>query len=390
MKIHRFESTDTLDKIAEKYGTTGEMLCIYNDIHGDMPAVGEELIILTPTRTYKASVNDTLERISLRFSIKKNKLIAINPGVGEGALPLGREIALKFSDACYGTALANGYFYTGCTEERLSAVLPYLTYVTFSVAKYENGEITLSKFSKSALDTVIINGKIPLVRIYEQNKLEKFNSPDSFIDKCIKTALDMGFKGITLNLEDEKDSNRASEFLIKMRKRLIGSDLILITELNDNSSYDFADYSDGSVICYPKLSMEKPKSFKLGEEAVFSDFATKSESAKTFIDLPCLARCNDGFYDLYSVLKKARSTQGEILHDDESMLARAKIKGEEYVFAPPRNIKAILDTVYEYGYMGISFDIMRIPMPYLYMYGASFSTMAYNGIMKHGRCNMDG
>jgi LysM repeat protein len=390
MKIHRFESGDTIEKIALENGVTTDMLRTYNDLGKHAPAPGEELIVLTPTRTYKTRVNDTLERISLRFAIKKNQLISINPGIREGALPVGREIALRFSEARYGTALANGYFYEGCTEEKLRDVLPYLTYITFSVARYRNGKIEVSDFPKNALSLSKENGRIPLIRIFEPDKSEKYRSQDKFIDECIRVALELGFKGITLNLEDEGTPSRASEFLIKMRKRLIGCDLILITEINDKSSYEFTDYSDGSVICYPKLALDSPPSFDMGERAVYTDFATKGESAKAFIDLPTLARCRDSFFSIESILERIRGGRGEIVHDSEKMLATAIIGGDEYIFTPPSNVKAILDIIYEYGYMGICFDIMRIPMPYLYMYGASFRTMAYSGIIEHGRCSMDG
>ena len=384
MKIHRFENGDNTELIANKYGTTKEAICIYNDLYKSSPAIGEELVVLTPTRTYKTRINDTLERISLRFSVKKSKLISINPGISEGALPVGRELSLKFADSCYGTALANGYFYKGCPREKLVATLPYLTYITFSVATFSDGEIKISDLPKDALKLSIDSGKIPLIRIYEVDKSEKYNAPDKFIDKCILLAESHGFLGITLNLEDEQDDMRVCEFLIKMRKRLIGSGLILITEINEKSSVDFTDYSDGSVLCYPKFAMIGAPSFDMGERAVLSDFASRGESAKAFIDLPSLAKSKESYLGVEDMIKLARERAGEIIHDDERMIARAKIKGEEYVFAPLSNIKAILDLVYEYGYMGISFDIMRTPMPYLYMYGAMFSTMAYNGIIEHG------
>ena len=384
MKIHRFENGDNTELIAKKYGTTKEAICIYNDLYKSSPAIGEELVVLTPTRTYKTRINDTLERISLRFSVKKSKLISINPGISEGALPVGRELSLKFADSCYGTALANGYFYKGCSNEKLVAALPYLTYITFSIACFDGGEIKLSDLPKEALELAIDSGKIPLIRIYETDKSEKYNAPDKFIDKCILLAESHGFLGITLNLEDEQDDMRACEFLIKMRKRLIGSGLILITEINEKSSVDFTDYSDGSVLCYPKFAMNDAPSFDLGERAVFSDFASRGESAKAFIDLPSLAKSTDGYIGVERMLSDAREKRCEIIHDDEKMLAHAKFKNNEYTFAPPSNIKAILDLVYEYGYMGISFDIMRTPMPYLYMYGAMFSTVAYNGIIEHG------
>ena len=51
MKIHRFESGDSTELIAKQHGITSEVLCVYNDLGKSSPALGEELIVLTPTRT---------------------------------------------------------------------------------------------------------------------------------------------------------------------------------------------------------------------------------------------------------------------------------------------------------------------------------------------------
>ena len=386
MKIHRFSEGDTLERVAEENGISVDTLRLYNDISDIPPALGEELAILTPTRTYRTVANDTLERISLRFAVKKSRLISINPGLGEGVLPVGREVALRFGERAFGTALGNGYFYPECTRERLDMIMPYLTYVTFCVAHFSGEKIELLDFDRAALGDAVSAGKIPLLRIYEQDKREKYKSPDKFIGECIRVATEGGFKGITINLEDEESYERAAELLINMRRELLGCDLILITEVGEGIRYDLSDYSDGSVVCYPKYAMEKRKAFNDGERAFFSEFADRAESAKCFIDLPALAVSSGRYFDIGRLLKTARRERAKIEYDEEKMLSSVTLGAQKYTFTPLSNIKAILDTVNEYGYMGISFDIMRIPMPYLYAYGTMFSTMAYSGIVEHSSC----
>ena len=132
--------------------------------------------------------------------------------------------------------------------------------------------------------------------------------------------------------------------------------------------------------------MQNKKSFQDGEVAFYSDFATRGDSAKSFIDLSTLALSGEKFYDIESVIKRAVREGAEINYDDEKRLASVKLSDGVYTYPPLSNIKAILDAVYEYGYMGISFDIMKIPENYLYTYASMFSTVAYSGIIEHGSC----
>jgi hypothetical protein len=385
MKIHRFSSDESIESVAALYGISVESLKLYNGLC-EKPCIGEELAILTPTRTYKAHKNDTLERISLRFAVKKSKLVSINPGLWEGELPVGREIALHFDECAYGTALANGYFYPDCTIKRLKATLPYLTYITFCIAESGDDGIKFSRYEREALEIALSEGKIPILRIYENDKERKYEKPDAFISECIDAATKNGFKGICLNLENEVRREGGCEFLIKMRKQLIGRDLILITEVGEATEPEISDYSDGSVICYPKYAMECQKSFEDGERAFYSDFAMRGDSAKSFIDLSTFALSGGKFYDIESVIQRARRERGKIVYDDERRLASVSLSDGTYTYPPLSSIKAILDAVYEYGYMGISFDIMKIPENYLYTYASMFSTVAYSGIIEHGSC----
>ena len=77
----------------------------------------------------------------------------------------------------------------------------------------------------------------------------------------------------------------------------------------------------------------------------------------------------------------AYRAQREIEYDPERMIchfeytkyARGKRTPTRVVYEAPENIKAKLALAAELGFMGMSFDIMRIPTEYLMMIAASFA-----------------
>ena len=154
---------------------------------------------------------------------------------------------------------------------------------------------------------------------------------------------------------------------------MIGCDLILITEMNEETPYESCEYADGSVLSYAKYAMEDIPDFKDGEEKVYSDFAVGAESSKTFVDIPSLAAVGDGYDTLNSALVSARRAGVEIIRNESTLICefRHKSKGR-CRYTSLKNIKAILDILNEYGFMGISFDIMRTPENLLMMYSALF------------------
>ena len=66
MKIHTFSQGDTVENIAEKYGISVDGLLSSNIMGAENPAIGEELLVLTPTRTYVLKQGDTPEILQRR------------------------------------------------------------------------------------------------------------------------------------------------------------------------------------------------------------------------------------------------------------------------------------------------------------------------------------
>ena len=196
-------------------------------------------------------------------------------------------------------------------------------------------------------------------------------------EELIKFAKDGNYKGILLNSSAFSHCVKEySSFLVDLRRLMIGSDLILITEIDEKTPMEFSEYADGSLFCYPKFAMEKQESFADGERKVLSDFACMGESAKCFVDIPSLAYANGSYISKNDVLDLARKKQYVIEENKSTLLSHFCDKKQgEYRYTPLSGIKAILDLVRDFDYMGISFDIMRTSISHLMMYNQLFKTV---------------
>ncbi|MBQ7386671.1 MAG: hypothetical protein IJW03_00740, partial [Clostridia bacterium] len=301
----------------------------------------------------------------------------------------GDEIALKYDDAIYGMGVANGYFYKGCTTAALRRALPYLTYVTFASAVESGGEIHKLFDDTDAKLCAIENEKIPLLRIYRGNcKIPNGDELGGICDAMIKVALDGGYRGIVLS---ECAGEGYDKFIVELRGRMIGCDLILISEMSESCDPSINEYSDGSILSYDKYTEDTPPSFADGERRVYSDFACNAESSKTFIALPAMARWGRGYCALSDALSTARQYGCEICTDEDTLISSfTSERRGSFSFTSLKNIKATLDLIFEYGFMGVSFDIMRAPVSHLLMYNNLFRTAHHTNARAAEGCSRGG
>lgn len=394
MNIHIKREDERLSEISEGYGVWENNLRQINDLRDGEGANGEELLILTPTRSYAIQRGDSIERIAMRFGVRKRDILAQNPWINDESLKVGERITLKYGVPMSGMSVANGYFYKGCTIENLRRALPYLTYVTFGSGVAEKDRIYRSFDDKKEVALATEERKIPLVRIYDKYN-DRYKSGEdltAFAEGLIELARVGGYKGIVLNACPLSNSADVfSSFLMILRKLMIGCDLILITEINERSPIEFSEYADGSVMYYPKYAMENPPSFDDGERKILSDFACRGESAKTFIDLPSYALYCGKHITYGEAMSIARSQGCRILHNESTLLSSfADRKQGECIFTSLSGIKAMLEAAREFDYMGICFDIMRTPLSHLMMYNAMFKTYVYNSVRTREGCNRGG
>lgn len=394
MRIHTTSQGENITDIANLYGVSEENIRNVNNLFGTEPAVGEELLIQVPTRSYTTVYGDTPERIALRFGIRKNDIYLLNPWIVGKPLDVGQKLTLKTGQRKYGMAVANGYFYNGCDLEKLVRALPFLTYVTFASARATRHGINKTFDDKKDVMIVSENQKIPLVRVFDEyhDRYKHKENLQEFADQLIDLALKGKYKGIVLDSCMLKDSaEEFSSFLVILRKLMIGCDLILITEINESSPPEFSEFADGSVLYYPKFAMANPPSFENGERKIMGDFAYLCESAKTFIDLPSMASAGGEFMSHNDAINLARRRGYEIKENENTLLSHfCDRKQGEYKFTSMNGTRAILELINEFDYMGVCFDIMRTPLWQLMMYNSMFKTSYYTNVRSREGCSRGG
>ncbi len=382
MRIHTVRDGESLSDIAKEYGIDEEILRVNNEIPEGECTPGEEVLILTPTRTYTVRPGDSTERLALRFGARRRDLLAMNPWISTDGLTPARKIALSYGDRRLGMAAAHGYLYNGYSTDVLIGRLPYLTYVTVGCCVAEGNCIKKLFDPRDAVGIIRSADKIPLMRIFDKNPHRAGGSADSekFSENIISAALAGGYKGITLS------GSFSEKYLVELRGKMIGCDLILFTELDSCAPPYLNDYADGSILSYTEdgASSEDESDF-------YKKFATDMESSKTFIELPSFASFDGGFMKRAEAVGMARRSGAEIKPSENgSQLTFMHKKRGAVKFPSLSSVKSILDIIHEYGYMGISFDIMRCPLPYLMMYNASFGTSTFTSVRSAEGCSRAG
>ncbi len=391
MKIHTTLRGERLSDIAKEYEVSEEIIRRINGLDRCEPTCGEELLIQKPTRSYTIVYGDTVDRIALRFGIRKSDLYMLNPWLIGKELEPGQTITLKTDGQKRGMSVANGYFYQGCPAERLIQAMPYLTYVSFGAAKADERGVKMSFDCTKEVELCSLNSKIPLIRVFDvyTERYKNNRNLSEFAEELIALAIGGNFKGIVLDACPLSDSAKEfSSFLMILRKLMIGCDLILITEVNDNSPIEFSEYADGSVLYYPKYAMDDIPSFEDGERRVISDFACRGESAKVFIDLPALAVSEKGFVSADEAINHARQRGYEVETNKSTLLSHFQSRKQgECRYTSMSGLMALLELVSEFDYMGICFDIMRTPLSHLMMYNSMFKTSYYTNVRSREGCS---
>ncbi len=389
MYIHTVKPGETVFKIARKYSVSPMKIIENNELlNPDRLTVGQQLLILTPTRTYNVRGSDTLKRIADRFGVKYESLLSANPYLsGKDKLYPGQTLAIKYENELRGVASANGYYYRTTSPDRLSLAMPYLSYVTVSLIKRCGGKTDILFDDTEVTEEIRENGRAALMRVYDCDT----DLSDEYIDDLILLAKTHGYNGITLaayRSAKEKQSE-FEKFLIKLKKRLMEQDLLLFCELDGNENTDIADICDGYLIMYDKGSLDTLPSFEEGECRLLTDFADKNESSKAYIEIPSLAYMNDEVITKDEANRIAHTSAKELMHNDTAKMTHFKFN--KYVagkrvpvnvrYESLENVKAKLELAAELGFMGICFDIMHIPVEYLMMFETMFTRPAFNPLL---------
>jgi LysM repeat protein len=393
MRIHRVKRGESVSDIAKAYGINEKILERSNEIvNGERLSEGEELLILTPTRTYTARDGDSITRISLRFGTPISEIMRMNPHLFQDEINKGDIIAVKRDERPFGMGAANGIYYKGCPQWKFKRALPYTTYITVGSGIYD-GERCYESFNGGEIaELALENGKLPILRIYDKSGggfSKTAEGRQKHIDELIYAAWKGGYRGIDLAGGDFSEGYE--EFLVELRGRMIGLDLILISEIDADTPIAISDFSDGAIFGFNKCGMSKLEDmgFDVQERRAFEKFANEGESTKTFIELPVFGyQENGGFVEVCEAIRSARLQTAITKANDDGKISEFQDNKKGRVeYNSLSNIATRLKILEEMGYMGISFDIGRCPISYLLLYDAMFKSVGYVNIEKKSRCN---
>ncbi len=382
MPIHTVKESETVYQIARDYGVSPTKIIENNELHSpDRLSVGQELLILVPTRTYTVRGKDTLSEICQRFGISKETAIKNNPALRGGEKIYPEEIlAIKYSPPPHAISLVNGYVYNGTDKERLAAFLPYLSYATFSTHRmkgktlekvFNPGELTAQAKSK---------GKRILMRIFSREEYDSNIYNADLADAMVKEANAGGFDGIMLSAASAARNGSFADFLFDLKRKAIEREKSLFIEADEKCAPINTDIADAVSLIYDKCSLENIPSFSEGEERIYKSYAENQDSSKTFMDFSPFAYKNGKPITKAEAERTAFNLHKKIEYDGERMLCKIKVNefggGEhttrDIVYPSLKNIKAKLDLAGELGYLGISVDVMRCPIEHIMLIHSQF------------------
>ncbi len=375
MIIHTVSPGETLFTIARKYAVSPVKIIENNCLlYPDRLIPGQQLLILTPTRTYVVRGGDTVNKVCRRFGIKKNALLASNPALhGRQTLHAGTELALHYDAPLYGICTLNGYVYEGTSTDRFYTLLPYLTYITFC-GKNENNHA----FIKSAKE----ENKIPLLRLNLRESHDAYLADKHSLIKTVEDAKKSGFGGITLSGSAESNIETRKDFSMEVKKQLLGMDMLLFMEVEQNSDAG-ADVADGIILLYEKVYDKEIKSFEEGEKHAVTNHSKNFEPGKTFLEFPSFGYDGEKALTHDQIQKIAikygadikNETQKKICALDYTQYKNGKKHPVHVAFESLENIKAKLELLHEFGLIGAMVDVGRVPISYIMMLYTMFASV---------------
>lgn len=382
MKIHTVRGGESVYSVASEYGVSPEIVKWANGIEsGHALAAGYRIIVPTPTKTYSVRRGDTLESIGRRFGISTQSLLAKNPSLyGRTSVYEGQSLAIGYASKDYGMCAANGYFYRGCTRERLNRFMPYMTFITVCSAHLNGGSLGFLFDDTEVREVARECSRAAYLRVY----MRECDLPRGV--RCAEVASDIaivaksrGFFGVVLGGESPR-SESASDygaFVLALRKKCIECDLSLLCECDAEGNTERADIADGAVLFYDKLAKKKIPSFNGGERVAFTRFAEKYDAPRSFIDLSAFGYCRDKYIPKEDILRSRERARTEVCFDPDTLLeSTTSSRGAVTLCESIDATKAKLSLVFELGFFGITFDIARTPVRELFLFENMFGTGA--------------
>ena len=383
MLIHTVKGGDDLFSIARKYSTYPQKLLSDNYPLSERLNEGDEILVLIPTKTANARGGDTVRSIAMRNGIKENCLLRQNSELIRRGLKPGQTVTLRQSSPTLGAASAIGRYSPKYPISNLSEALPYLTYVAINGARISNDGISLLGGSDRVLQKCTEKGKIPLLEVADESGGEALVS-DAQRENAISTLIEIskaqGFKGIVIRAREFAEGRSAEylDFLLNVRKKFLGCDLLLFTELFEDTPGDAADISDGAIF---NTGIKDIRAVRGSLQKI----ATATESSKIFVSVYTDTSLNGKVISFKDARGIGSGRFSSVSTDNESLISTVPVHRIEngrrvtdsISFPSLKYTKAKLEELSELGFMGISIDLRCHDNTRLCMFNAAFRRADY-------------
>ena len=365
MVIRRAKEGESIYATASEWGLAPQYLKEISGINSRILAEGREVGLITPSRTYVVRRSDTLGGICKRFSVSEREVIALNPELSGGRRVYpGQYLVLKLADVSVGVGVKNGYIYRGVGDEQLSRVLPYLDILTVGAAYAVGKKIEVDRSLDFARRAAIARGVTPLLRIYIR-ETSRGEEQEFIIGACC-LAKSYGYAGVVLGGFSALGGG-ACEFLVEFRRRALDEGLLVGVEGVLGQECAYTEYADLAMMSYDKLENEKIEGFCEGERAAIIKRAEAVEVANTLVDLPAFALMGARYLSRRQAFNMSERRGAKITHDDGARVMRIREGRREAICESMANVEGRIIAAAECGYLGVSYDVGRVPFSEIFM-----------------------
>lgn len=216
MTIHVVTPGQSLAAIAGTYGVPAEFLAAWNGLQEpDRLAVGQSLLVLTPTEVYTVQSGDTLFSVSARTGVGVRSLFQLNPQLGGlPTLTPGQRLCLSIAERPdLGPREAFGYAYPFVRPPVLRSILPYATDLmpfTYGISD-TGGLVPLNDDALLALtDEYAVRPMLHLSTITESGTFSSQRAEQAvstatarqrLIEAAVQTMTQEGYRGADVDFE---------------------------------------------------------------------------------------------------------------------------------------------------------------------------------------------
>ena len=236
MQIHIVSRGETLLSISRLYNVNAKILSFNNDIETEKLAVGQPLVIVTPTLTHRVKAGETLESIALYYQTsiydlwRRNLFLNGRDEVFENQLLY---IRTERSQPI-GAFQTGGYAYPFIDPLVLDRTLPIVSaLIPFTYGFKEDGSLVELNDS-FLLDRAAVYGNYKIMHLSTLNENDVFstelaeklfadeNLQNTLIENVLSNIINKGYNALDIDFEFLGAQNAAlyADFVSKTRERL--------------------------------------------------------------------------------------------------------------------------------------------------------------------------